>query len=237
MKLNEQITQLRRERKMSQEELAEALQISRQSISKWENGISNPDTENLIRLAEIFQVDVNLLIGSQLEAEEKVVEPTPPPDQRKTVRILSIFLALSVCLCGIFAGLWLWERNGGPNTSVSEPGANTRWDSIEMYRYIGPMYEEVALTDEEKVALADKLWNYHYVEKPEDDADGEITYDEVIFGGYRALIQFMRGDSYYSWCIKADEIIYSVKTAEGRTYDYVYEPDQALLNWTKTFFE
>ena len=49
--LAEQITHLRKECKMSQEELAEALQVSRQSVSKWENGQSNPDTENLIRLA------------------------------------------------------------------------------------------------------------------------------------------------------------------------------------------
>ena len=69
MLLNEQITQLRKQKRMSQEELAAALQISRQAVSKWENGISNPDTENLIRLAEIFEVDVNILIGSQIHTE------------------------------------------------------------------------------------------------------------------------------------------------------------------------
>lgn len=236
MNLNEQITQLRKERKMSQEELAERLQVSRQSVSKWENGLSNPDTENLIRLADIFQVDVNLLIGSQLEKMEEPTEPapqTPPPDsQKKTIRLLSILLALSVCLCGVFAGLWLWERFGRQNPSVLEPNANTRWDSIEMYRYIGPIWEEVPLTDEEKAELADRLWNFHCVEKPQDDVE-----DEILYGGYRALIQFTRGDSLYSWCVMADEITYSVKTGEGRSYYYVYESDQSLLNWTKTFLE
>ena len=43
MLLNEQITQLRKQKKMSQEELAAALQVSRQAVSKWENGSTAPD--------------------------------------------------------------------------------------------------------------------------------------------------------------------------------------------------
>lgn len=231
MNLNEQITQLRKERKMSQEELAERLQVSRQSVSKWENGLSNPDTENLIRLAEIFQVDVNLLIGSQLESDKTPAEPVFPRDQRKTVHILSLLLSVTVCLCGIFAGLWLGERAENQDSLVL-PDANTRWDSIEMYRYTGPIWEEVPLTDEEKAELAGRLWNFHCVEKPQDDVE-----EDILYGGYRALIQFARGDSLYSWCVMADKITYSVKTGEGRSYYYVYESDQSLLNWTKTFLK
>ena len=63
MRLGTKITQLRKEKHISQEELANILQISRQAVSKWENGQANPDTEKLIHLAEIFQVDVNVLVG------------------------------------------------------------------------------------------------------------------------------------------------------------------------------
>ena len=56
MTLGERIQALRRERGMSQEDLAEALDISRQAVSKWEKGLSYPDTGNLLALAELFGV-------------------------------------------------------------------------------------------------------------------------------------------------------------------------------------
>ena len=160
MKLNEQITQLRRERKMSQEELAEILQVSRQSVSKWENGLSNPDTENLIRLAEIFQVDVNLLIGSQLEAEEKTVEPAYPPDQRKMVRLLSVLLALAVCVALLFAALWIEERHDGTTGTSTHGGTEMWWDSLQMRT--GMLDEVVVLTSEEKRTMAEYISRFHF---------------------------------------------------------------------------
>lgn len=150
MTLAERIAQLRRERKMSQEDLAEALLVSRQSVSKWENGLSNPDTENLIRLAEIFQVDVNLLTGSQLETEEKPTETTTPPNQRKLIRILSVLLAIFVSTAVLFSVLWavqreneLWEQTGGEKDSP--------WEALQFY--VGDASEEVKLTRKERKEL------------------------------------------------------------------------------------
>lgn len=54
MELGERLYQLRRERRMSQEALADALGVSRQSVSKWENGASTPDLDKLVRLGELF---------------------------------------------------------------------------------------------------------------------------------------------------------------------------------------
>ena len=63
MTLGQQISLLRKQKNFSQEDLAAAMDVSRQSVSKWETGLSRPDTENLIRLAKILEVDVNVLIG------------------------------------------------------------------------------------------------------------------------------------------------------------------------------
>ena len=52
MSVGERISLLRKEQKISQGQLADTLGISRQAVSKWENGQSSPDTLNLIRLAE-----------------------------------------------------------------------------------------------------------------------------------------------------------------------------------------
>lgn len=62
MKFKEKLQLLRTNRKLSQEELADNLGISRQSITKWENGQSFPDIRNLIQLSEIFKVSIDRLV-------------------------------------------------------------------------------------------------------------------------------------------------------------------------------
>lgn len=60
-----------RERKgLTQENVAEALNVVRQTISKWEKGISVPDADMLIRLAEVLDVSVSELIGSDVTDEK-----------------------------------------------------------------------------------------------------------------------------------------------------------------------
>ena len=60
MTMGEKIALLRRQRAWSQEELAEKLGVSRQSVSKWESGGSIPDLERVVRLAELFDVSGNI---------------------------------------------------------------------------------------------------------------------------------------------------------------------------------
>lgn len=60
--LGENIKKYRTEKKMTQEFVAESLGVSRQSVSKWETGASEPSTSNLLSLAKLFDVDVKDLI-------------------------------------------------------------------------------------------------------------------------------------------------------------------------------
>lgn len=62
MEFKEKLQLLRTNMKLSQEELANKLAISRQSITKWENGQSFPDIQNLIQLSEIFKVSIDRLV-------------------------------------------------------------------------------------------------------------------------------------------------------------------------------
>ncbi len=66
--LGDKIKGLRKEQNISQEELALKMHVVRQTISKWEKGLSVPDAEEVIRLAEIFQVSVSELLGVQEQA-------------------------------------------------------------------------------------------------------------------------------------------------------------------------
>ena len=55
--LKDALSRLRRERGLTQEELARRLYITRQAVSRWEQGTSEPSTTNLIKLARVFDLD------------------------------------------------------------------------------------------------------------------------------------------------------------------------------------
>ena len=63
MTLAEKILSLRTARGMSQDDLAEKLEISRQSVSKWETAQSTPDLDKIIRLADLFGCTIDELFG------------------------------------------------------------------------------------------------------------------------------------------------------------------------------
>ena len=62
MKFGDNLKNIRKQRKISQEELAEKLGISRQSISKWETGENYPSMQNIMCLCTIFKCKVNDLV-------------------------------------------------------------------------------------------------------------------------------------------------------------------------------
>lgn len=68
--LNENIKNLRRSKGLSQEELAIKLNVVRQTISKWENGLSVPDSNMLIALAEELDTSVSALLGETIQEYE-----------------------------------------------------------------------------------------------------------------------------------------------------------------------
>ena len=61
--LNENIKSFRKKKGLSQEELAIKLNVVRQTVSKWELGLSVPDAEILIKLADFYEVSVDYLLG------------------------------------------------------------------------------------------------------------------------------------------------------------------------------
>ncbi len=86
MTIGKRISTLRQERKLSQEYLAEQMGVTRQAVSKWENDQTAPDTNNLVALAEFFEVSIDYLATGRKEDEK------PEPFE------LGNLVALSVCL-------------------------------------------------------------------------------------------------------------------------------------------
>lgn len=112
MILADKITQLRKKAGWSQEELAEQLGVSRQSVSKWEGAQSIPDMNKILAISRLFGVSVDYLVKDELEEEEAVLPAedfAAEPIRRVTIaeareylalcRKTSVRLAFGVMLC------------------------------------------------------------------------------------------------------------------------------------------
>ena len=117
MNLGETIYRLRTERGMSQGTLADALDVSRQSVSKWENNSAVPELDKLLKMSELFGVTLDQLVGREsptppiTSAPPVIVQTTPP---HRTLGIIFLCFGLLVTLLlsilggfvvGVMAGL------------------------------------------------------------------------------------------------------------------------------------
>lgn len=104
---------IREAKKMSQEEVAKALHISRQSISKWENDRSNPDLENIVALSKIYEVSVDELINgiSEDQSLDQIKEQKISYDFAKMLLYLTIvFASTFISFVGVGVSLTLLIR-------------------------------------------------------------------------------------------------------------------------------
>ena len=69
MEFNNKLYELRKQKGFSQEELANRLNVSRQTISKWEVGESTPDMENLVAISELFKISLDELVLDKVPEE------------------------------------------------------------------------------------------------------------------------------------------------------------------------
>jgi len=65
---------IRKQKGFSQEEVAVRLSVVRQTVSKWEKGLSVPDAEMLVKISEMFEVSVSQLLGAKIEGKHNVGE-------------------------------------------------------------------------------------------------------------------------------------------------------------------
>lgn len=85
--LNETLKTLRKQKGYSQEEVASRLNVVRQTVSKWEKGLSVPDADALVHLAELYEVTVSDLLG--MPAQEEGSPEAQQPDMRDIAEQLS----------------------------------------------------------------------------------------------------------------------------------------------------
>ncbi|MGM9988259.1 MAG: helix-turn-helix domain-containing protein [Bacillaceae bacterium] len=101
MLIGEKLRRLRIARQLSQEQLAEKLQVSRQAISKWELGESMPDTENLILLSKFYGVSIDYLLLNELNISSEL--------ETKRSRSFPIFIfGMGGLVIGLILSIVLW---------------------------------------------------------------------------------------------------------------------------------
>lgn len=128
----DKLIQLRKKNGWSQEELAEQMNVSRQSVSKWEGAQSIPDIEKIIRLSKIFGISTDYLLKDEIEENERTAPQEDKDDQTSVRRVTleeanrfleaktrsAMPIALGIFLCILSpVCLLYWVRSAkSPNT-------------------------------------------------------------------------------------------------------------------------
>ena len=109
MELGKQIKMHRQEAELSQEELANRVYVSRQTILNWENDKSYPDVNSLVLLSEIFQISLDKLIKGDTGVMKEVIQKEEIEKMKRYGRIYTIMLIVTVVSAvPLFMWLGVW---------------------------------------------------------------------------------------------------------------------------------
>lgn len=128
MEFNNRLYQLRKQKGFSQEELANRLNVSRQTVSKWEVGDSTPDMEKLVAISDLFDVSLDMLImGKEAPVPEaapakselvdvinqKVLTPDNKKKAKSALKIAGIIAGI-ILLIDFISAIIFFALNGFP---------------------------------------------------------------------------------------------------------------------------
>lgn len=106
MTLGEKLSKLRKENNYTQEQIADILGVSRQSVSKWESDIAYPETEKLIELGKLFDCSMDYLLKENITdkngAPAKILVEEVMSDKNK-MKLKKILKLIGIILAVVFA--------------------------------------------------------------------------------------------------------------------------------------
>lgn len=115
--LGKKIERIRKENKITQEELAAGLDVSRQSISQWEQDISTPKSDKLRALCEFFNVKPDYFLFEEEEAAPLIEKPAI--DKVRLKKLLIIRLAICFAVVVVLLGLCIWFGVGDYSEEIN----------------------------------------------------------------------------------------------------------------------
>ena len=137
--LNENMKALRKNKGLTQEELANRLNVVRQTVSKWEKGLSVPDAEMLQKIADVLESDVSQLLGAPINQNENIdviAEQLSRINEQLVVknnRSRKIWKTIGIILAIIIAGQLLLVALGITAYKSYEVGTDTYEEYVEEF--------------------------------------------------------------------------------------------------------
>lgn len=134
MKLNEKLVFLRKRAGLSQQELAEKLYLSRQSISKWESGAGVPSTENLVSIGKLFHLSLDVLLDDEADLQDNFERNLTELDRSAEVRKLSRVKQglIVICVLLLFSMAVSWYCTGLDDSSQEIPMEELERDRVDI---------------------------------------------------------------------------------------------------------
>ena len=101
MKFENKLINLRKSKGVSQEQLAEALGVSRQAISRWESGDSTPDMTNLIGICQYFDVSADYLIFDEIDNIERISSDKSVRNSGNKISFSRLLILICIFICSL----------------------------------------------------------------------------------------------------------------------------------------
>lgn len=235
--LGDNIRKYRKANNMSQDELAEKLQVTRQSVSLWETEQTQPSLDNVVALAKIFQVSTDALLrGEQAEPAKIIAAPASceqPEKQRRYGWVIAVCL---IAVAALAVTVWLlWDRPADPDLDGMTISAHQSSDADRDSTTDPTDEPTVSITTEEPTGKT-QLSIYDYL-KAFVVENGTINGDYCsytktadAYGGYRAenFSLFYWGDtdtvefSLYKVLDDTYSISFSLRIPKEHTGTYEY---------------
>ena len=137
MKLSDKIIKLRKAKGWSQEDFAEKLNVSRQAVSRWENGTALPDANNILQLSKLFAVSADYLLNEDCVRDETVhavkeVNAAAAAEKKKDSK-LHLVASIAFAIAGL---IWLFMAIDNLNlTHAVLAAGNAALSGINLYLY------------------------------------------------------------------------------------------------------
>lgn len=119
MKFSENLVRYRKLKGFTQEEMAEKMQVSRQSVSKWENSEAVPELAKIMKLADILDVSLDVLCGREAR-ETNVLESKLENKNKNSKLFLSMLLVVAIVASGIFGYSIGYSEKEDANSEIYE---------------------------------------------------------------------------------------------------------------------
>ena len=171
MELGKRIAEIRKEHKLTQEDLAEICSVTRQTISNWENGKSYPDLETLVLISDTFDVSLDAM----LKGDRKMVSEITKEQKHGKYFVAKIIVAVAVAVAIILGGIYFIEAYESympyEETGITVTDNGIMYSDKTFHRYNGFQYITETVDGVHHCVvftyLTSSIYSRHFEKQPE----------------------------------------------------------------------